>query len=117
MFCNFWTFYDVTALLYLRCIINPKADMTIDEINNSNLSDDAKFLLEQFTDQRIRCGCGNGLVNKDGEIPCIDLPETIAPLEKEIDESGLATVTIRVDDTVSLSNGLVRYYALVCPKS
>ena len=92
--------------------------MTIDEINNSNLSDDAKFFLEQFTDQRIRCGCGGGLVNKNGEIPCIDVPESIARLEKDIkdiNESGLATATVRMDDTVKWDNGLVRYFVSIHP--
>jgi len=88
-----------------------EADKILRQIDASSLSEDAKFILMQFL-RPIRCSCGHSLVNNKGEISCIDLPETREPLEREINESGIAIATIRTE-VVERPSGLMRYFVSV----
>ena len=80
-------------------------------VENSTLSDDAKFYLRQFLQPTIRC-CGRFLVNSNNEMCMIGTPEGQASLGEEINASGIATATSR---TVARDprNGRIKWYLVV----
>jgi hypothetical protein len=81
--------------------------IVLDEIEKTTLSDSSKFTLRQFL-RPIVCGCGSGLV-RNGEMLCTATPEMRDHEVKEINDSGIASVSVRTDTTLH-DSGLVRYY-------